>query len=70
LPTVKCKCGKEILLVPDAKVIGEAIEAHVERHKCKVKDPAKAEEEAEHIREYLTLRVLEKAGSLFSKKKS
>jgi hypothetical protein len=34
-----------------------------------VKDPVKAEEEAEHIREYLTLRVLEKASSLLSKKK-
>jgi hypothetical protein len=32
---VRCICGHEILLVPDAKVMGEAIESHLLEHKKK-----------------------------------
>ena len=41
--------------------MSEAIEAHVETHKQKVKDPKEAEAEAERIRDDLIAQVLEKA---------
>ncbi len=41
--------------------MSEAIEAHVEEHKQKVKDPKEAEAEAECIRDDLIVKVLDKA---------
>ena len=61
LHVVKCECGVEILMVPDVKLMGDAIEAHAELHRRKVKNPEKAESEAERIRDCLTAQVLEKA---------
>lgn len=59
---IKCSsCGAEILLVPNVKLIGEAIETHVEEHKLKVKNPAEADSEAELIRDDLITQVLKKA---------
>ncbi len=62
LPVIKCSCCVEILLVPDVKLMSKAIEAHVEEHRQKVKDPKEAEEEAERVRNDLTEKVLKKAG--------
>lgn len=62
LPVVRCECGAEILMVPDVKLMGEAIETHVEFHRRKLKNPGKAEVEAERIRDFLIGQVLDKAG--------
>ena len=62
LPVVKCECGAEILLVTNVKVMGEAIETHVELHRRKLKNPVDAEVEAERIRDFLIGQVLDKAG--------
>jgi len=35
LPTIKCECGHEILLLPDLQAMGQAIEKHVLEHKRK-----------------------------------
>lgn len=62
LPTIKCfSCGSEIMLIPNVKLMSDAIEAHVEKHKQKVKDPKAAELEAERIRDDLIAQVMEKA---------
>jgi len=61
LPVVKCSCGVKIMLVPNAKIMSEAIEAHVAKHKQKVKNPKEAEAEAERIREDLIIQVLDMA---------
>ncbi len=61
---IKCSCGKEILLVPDVELMGEAIEAHVKEHKKKVKEAKDAEVEAERIRDFLIEKVFRKASSL------
>ena len=53
LPSIKCSCRFEILLVHNVKVLSEAIESHVENHKQKVKNPKDSEAEAERIRVYL-----------------
>ena len=58
---IKCSCGVEILLVPNVKVMSNAIEAHVAKHTQKAKDPKTAEAEAEHIRDHLITQVLDKA---------
>jgi endonuclease V-like protein UPF0215 family len=61
LPVIKCCCGVEILFVPNVKSMSEAIEAHVEKHRKKVKELNEADAEAERIREYLIMQVLDKA---------
>lgn len=43
------------------KLMSEAIEAHVPKHKQKVKDPKAAEAEAERISDDLITQVLDKA---------
>ena len=49
------------MLVPNLKLMSEAIEAHIEKHEKKVKDPREAEAEAERIRTDLIVKVLDKA---------
>ncbi|MCW4029547.1 MAG: hypothetical protein NWE92_07870 [Candidatus Bathyarchaeota archaeon] len=61
LPMIRCHCGKEILVVPDVKLMSEAIDAHAEEHKKRIKDPKQAEEEAEHIRDELIAQLFDKA---------
>ena len=58
LPIIKCQCGTKILLVPDVKQMSEAIEAHVQEHKERIKNRIGAEKEAELIREDLIMQVL------------
>jgi hypothetical protein len=58
--TVKCECGKEILLVPDLKAMANALEAHVLEHCKKEKDPTKAACESDRLWNLLLARVFEK----------
>ena len=65
VPVIKCgSCGAEIMLVPDVKLISEAIEAHVAKHMQKVKDPDQAEVEAERVRDDLIAKLLYKASGI------
>ena len=64
LPVIKCSCGAEILLVPNVKLMNEAIEAHILERTKKCKVPKEAEAEAERIRDDLIIQVLEKASEM------
>ncbi len=64
LPVIKCSCGSEILLVPNVKLMNEAIEAHINEHTKKLKTPKEAEAEAERVRDDLIIQVLEKASEM------
>jgi len=59
LTIIRCSCGVEILLVPNIKLMGEAIKNHADAHKQKVKDPEEAE--AERTQNELIVKILEKA---------
>jgi hypothetical protein len=62
LPIIKCSvCGEKIMLVPNVKLMSEAIEVHVEKHKQKVKDPKVAQEIADCVSDDLITQVLKKA---------
>jgi DNA-directed RNA polymerase subunit RPC12/RpoP len=62
LPLIRCsRCGAEIMLVPNVKLMSDAIEAHVEMHKSKMKNLPDAEAEAEQIRDDLIRQVLDRA---------
>jgi len=62
LPTIKCSfCGQEILLVPNVKLMSEAIEAHAMEHATKICDLKEAEAEAERVLDSLIAKVLERA---------
>ncbi len=60
---IRCVCGFEIKLVPNAKVMSAAIEAHMEEHKQKVADPVASQAEAERIGDYLITQVFEGASN-------
>lgn len=62
LHLIKCgRCGAEIMLVRDVKLMSDAIEAHVEMHKSKMRSSSDAEAEAEQIRDDLIRQVLDMA---------
>jgi hypothetical protein len=62
LPMIKCSaCGEKIMLVPNVKLMSQAIEVHVEKHKQKVKDPKAAQEIADFVSDDLITQVLKKA---------
>jgi hypothetical protein len=62
LPLIECFCGAKILLVPNVKLMSEAIETHVQEHIKNLKAPKKdVEAEAERIRDDLIAKVLSKA---------
>ena len=53
------------MLVPNVKLMSEVIEAHVEKHKQKAKDPKTAQEIAECVRDDLITQVLKKASRTY-----
>jgi hypothetical protein len=58
LVVIKCTCGSEILLVPDIKAMGEAVENHVAEHKKKY---GLSSDQAEGIRDHLIIQIFELA---------
>lgn len=58
LPTIKCECGHKILLIPDLKTMGQAIEKHALEHKNKY---ALTEEETNALENALILQTLDLA---------
>lgn len=57
---IRCECGFEILVIPDAEAVGISIDAHIEEHKRKHKDPVEAEKTAQHIHDFLFAVLFEK----------
>ena len=55
---VTCECGEEILLVPDLKAMGKAIEDHVDLHIHHLRAPACTATEADRLRDVLIAQVL------------
>jgi hypothetical protein len=64
LPVIECSCGAQILLVPNVKKMGAAIEAHIIEHTKKINNSKDAEAEAERVRDDLIVKVLEMASEL------
>jgi hypothetical protein len=64
LPIIICTCGAQILLVPNVKLMSQAIEAHALEHANKIEDPKEAEDEAKRVIDDLTVKVLMKASEL------
>jgi SpoU rRNA methylase family enzyme len=59
---IRCECGDELLLVPDLKEMGKAIEDHVELHLQSLKAPSCTPAEAERLKDKLIAQALTKAG--------
>ncbi len=59
--TVRCSCGDEILLLPDVKEMGRAIDDHVDLHLQGLKSPGCTPVEAEILKDMLIAQVLSKA---------
>ncbi|MCW4030057.1 MAG: hypothetical protein NWE92_10490 [Candidatus Bathyarchaeota archaeon] len=54
LPLIHCKCGVSILVLPNAKMMSNAIERHIKTHHAKPAKNASVEE----IRQHLIAQVL------------
>ena len=55
---ITCECGEEILMMPDLKEMGLAIENHVDLHLQNLKGPAYTPADAEQLRDFLIAQVL------------
>ena len=61
---IKCECGFEILVIPEMETVGGAIDAHVEQHRGKQKDPTKGEIDANNIHDFLFKKLFEKIAQM------
>jgi hypothetical protein len=59
---IRCECGAEILLLPDVKEMGEAVEVHVALHLEGIQGQPCTALEAERLRDALITQVLRIAG--------
>jgi hypothetical protein len=57
---IRCECGYEIPVIPDAKAVGVTIDAHIEEHRRKCKDPIEGEKEAKRIHDMLFSELFDK----------
>ena len=60
MPTVRCLCGSEILVLPDLKAMNRAIKNHVAEHK-KARDGS---DRLDSLTEFLTEQVLTVASEI------
>ena len=58
LPIIRCSCEFELLLLPDAKVMGQAIEKHALEHKRKY---GLDQEQTKSLKDYLIAQAFELA---------
>jgi hypothetical protein len=49
LPLIHCKCGTPILVLPNAKIMSNAIERHIKTHHAKPAKDASVEEIRQHL---------------------
>ena len=61
---IKCECGFEILVIQEMETVGGAIDAHVEQHRGKHKDPTKGEIDANNIHDFLFKKLFEKIAQM------
>jgi hypothetical protein len=55
---VRCSCGDEILLLPDLKAMGKAIDDHVELHLQNLKAPRCTPAEADRLKDALITQII------------
>ena len=58
---IRCECGDEILLIPDMKEMGKAIDDHVELHLQNKKAPRCTAAEADRLKDMLIAQVFRAA---------
>jgi hypothetical protein len=57
MPTIRCACGFEILVLPDVKAMNRAIENHLAEHKA-TSDCSESNLALNWLRQFLTAQVL------------
>ena len=55
---IRCECGDELLLLPDLKEMGNAIDDHVDLHLHFLKAPGCTPKEAERLKDVLIAQVI------------
>ena len=64
LPTIKCTCGAEILVMPDLDAMNQAIQNHMAKHKKTNRPSAEGTEEESILEQFLVEQLLRIAGRL------
>jgi hypothetical protein len=64
LVTVRCECGDEILVLPDSKATGKAIDDHVDLHIRNLRTPSCTTAEGERLKDMLIAQVLSLASQI------
>ena len=70
LQTIRCECGQKILVIPDVKEMGHAIESHAEKHREKERIPDKGNSTFERIQDSLIEQLLDLASLEGEREKS
>lgn len=60
IPVIRCRCGIEILLMPDAQATGQAIEQHIQNCNL-VKQSTDRNKCIDDLNDYLIMQVFDKA---------
>jgi hypothetical protein len=55
---IRCACGDELLLLPDLKETGKAIDDHIELHLQSLKAPSCTPAEAERLKDELITQII------------
>jgi hypothetical protein len=63
LRTVRCECGREILVLPDLRAMANAVEAHIMEHLKGEKDPVSAARESDRLWNWLVAEVFQVASA-------
>lgn len=64
LKKIRCECGDEILLLPDYKEMGRAIEDHVNMHLQNLRSPSCTLPEAQQLKDKLIAQVFSLASQI------
>jgi len=60
IPVIRCRCGAEILLIPDTRATGKAIEQHIQNCRL-VKQSTYRSNSADDLSDYLIKQVFDRA---------
>lgn len=66
MPLIRCKCGAQILLVPDIKAMIRALENHISEHKKLTLRKGKENVSPDRVRQILIDQILQKASATCS----
>jgi hypothetical protein len=66
MPTIRCVCGTELLVVPDLNAMNRAVENHIAKHKKMIKNGGKGQMAPSMLRLFLIRQILTAASLTYA----